>query len=101
MIGGAQLYTETLTLSDPSFNADRILLTRVKDPSFNECDAFFPEFRSIEDREVSSANGEVKSEPGKWIRSSHKALEDFVGFEVAEGDQIEKGVTYEFQMWTR
>ena len=38
---------------------------------------------------------------GEWRRASHKDLEDFVGFEVVEGDQKEKDVVYEFQMWVR
>lgn len=103
MIGGAQLYAETLIRPDPSFNADRILLTRIKDPDFVDCDAFFPEFRAAEDREgrQKANDDETEKDLQKWTRCSHKALEEFVGFDVAEGDQVEKGITYEFQMWTR
>lgn len=64
---------------------DRILLTRILSPEFDDCDVFFPEFRNT---------------PG-WSQASHEALEAWVGFEVAKGVQKENGVEYEFQMWVR
>jgi len=89
VIGGASLYAETLGLS-PSAKAsvDRVLLTRILTPEFEDCDTFMPDF-------LKSGNGK------EWTRASHKALQDWVGFEVPEGTQEEKGVSYEFQMWTR
>ena len=91
VIGGATLYKETLELppSTPAF-VDRILLTRIISPSFEECDVFLPDFRR---------NGEEVVNP--WSRSSHAELQAWVGFDVPEGVQEEKGVRYEFQMWTR
>ncbi|KAM0791778.1 hypothetical protein ACM66B_004041 [Microbotryomycetes sp. NB124-2] len=94
LIGGAQLYNQVM--SEPSsdvYNLGRILLTRVK-TDFDDCDAFLDSLKMLE--------------TGKeWKRSSHQELQDWVGFEVPEGDQIEKDriggrdVVYEFQMWTR
>ena len=106
LIGGAQLYTHSLVQPDPSFLVDRILLTRIKSPAFEGCDAFFPEFRSActISREGGVEGNEVSDEEegvGEWRRASHKDLEKFVGFEVVEGDQTEKEVVYEFQMWIR
>jgi len=89
IIGGAALYNETLALpfssSEPGL--DRILLTRVLSPEFKECDIFFQDICN------------EKSE--EWTRSTHAALQDWVGFEVPEGEQEEKGLKYEFQMWVR
>ena len=89
IIGGAALYNETLALpfssSEPGL--DRILLTRVLSPEFKECDTFFQDI--------------CKEKSEEWTRSTHAALQDWVGFEVAEGEQEEKGVKYEFQMWVR
>lgn len=89
VIGGAALYDEVLKL--PSSNVDRVLLTRIISPAFNECDVFMPDFLA----EKSLANEPV------WQRASHQELQAWVGFEVAEGVQEENGVHYEFQMWTR
>ncbi|KAJ7900322.1 dihydrofolate reductase [Mycena olivaceomarginata] len=76
IIGGASLYAESLALpaSSPVGFVDRILLTRILSPAFDECDVFMPDF---------------------W------ALEAWVGSEVAQGAQEENGVKYEFQMWVR
>ncbi|KAK4055020.1 hypothetical protein OIO90_003361 [Microbotryomycetes sp. JL221] len=91
LIGGAQLYNQVLSRPDSSeYSLERILLTRVK-TDFEGCDAFLDDF----ERDT------------QWQRSSHTELEQWVGFEVPKGDQVEKDriggteVTYEFQMWTR
>lgn len=91
MIGGASLYAESLALppSSPVGFVDRILLTRILSPAFDECDVFMPNFLASTDAE----NG--------WKRATHDALEAWVGFEVAEGVQEENGIKYEFQMWVR
>lgn len=47
-----------------------------------------------------SSQGESE-EDGQWDRAPHKELSAWVGFEVPEGVQEEKGVKYEFQMWVR
>jgi len=89
VIGGAALYNETLALplSSSEPGVDRILLTHILSPEFKECDTFLQDFRN--------------EQSGEWSRSTHAALQEWVGFEVPEGEQEEKGVRYEFQMWTR
>ena len=101
VIGGASIYNEVLALAPPSTQsatatqtqglADRILLTRVLTPAFEDCDVFFPEFREAKDVEGKS----------QWERSTHEELEAWVGGDVPRGTQQEKGVEYEFQMWMR
>jgi dihydrofolate reductase len=82
VIGGAELYAAALPL------AERVLLTRIIEPSFEGCDVFMPDF-------VGGEGG------GKWRRAPHDALSSWVGFEVAKGVQEEGVVKYEFEMWTR
>jgi len=88
IIGGAQIYSEALALSpsatEPSI--DRILLTRVLSPDF-DCDIFLDDFQ--------------KDDKRKWKRASHDSLQEWVGFEVPEGEQEDNGIKYEFQMWIR
>lgn len=71
--------------------ANRILLTRVLAPAFDDCDVFFPEFR-----EARGVDGQLE-----WERATHEELEAWVGGEVPRGMQQEKGVEYEYQMWMR
>jgi len=80
VIGGAKLYAAALPL------AERVLLTRIVEPAFEECDVFMPDFI-----------GDGK----EWTRAGHEALSEWVGFEVPRGLQSERGVQYEFEMWTR
>ncbi|KAG8966509.1 dihydrofolate reductase [Tulasnella sp. 419] len=82
IIGGAGLYKESLTL--PS--ADRILLTRITSPAFEECDVYLPDFLP---------NG------SPWQQATHQDLEKWTGMEVPAGLQEERGTTYEYQMWIR
>lgn len=97
VIGGASIYKATLNLSAihpdsyKNMRADRILLTRILSPAFEDCDVFFPEFR------------DEKHQDGHpvWVQASHEELESWVGNTVPRGKQFEKGVEYEFQMWTR
>jgi dihydrofolate reductase len=93
IIGGASLYAESLALpaSSPVGFVDRILLTRILSPAFDECDVFMPDF--LGDTNAENGNG--------WTRAPHEALEAWVGSEVAQGAQEENGVKYEFQMWVR
>ena len=93
IIGGATVYKSTLDLFNPNTGAkaDRILLTRILSPTFEDCDVFFPEFRDMK-----NANGEAL-----WVRAPHTELEEWVGETVPQGTQVEKGVEYEFQMWIR
>ena len=79
VIGGEKLYAAALPL------AERVLLTRIVEPTFEECDVFMPDF--------------IMS--GVWTRVGHEALSGWVGFDVPRGLQSERGVQYEFEMWTR
>lgn len=82
VIGGAKLYAAALPL------AERVLLTRIIEPSFEGCDVFMPDF--------------IGGEGGReWIRAGHDELSGWVGFEVAKGVQEEGDVKYEFEMWIR
>lgn len=85
IIGGASIYDDALKISHPPL-VDRILLTRILSPSFDDCDVFFPEFRS---------------DSGEWKQSRHDELQEWLGLDVPAGEQEEKGVKFEFQMWTR
>jgi len=91
VIGGASLYSEVLALSSASPPAllDRILLTRIMSPAFEQCDVFMPDFLADQPLEYGSG----------WLRASHMELQEWVGFEVPEGVQEENGIQYEFQMW--
>ncbi|KAI5121243.1 hypothetical protein M0805_002290 [Coniferiporia weirii] len=97
IIGGASVYRSALELAaSPDSPAaapttDRILMTRILSPAFEDCDVFFPEFRGIEGRDGAPL----------WMQASHEELEAWVGGEVPRGTQQERGVEYEFQMWTR
>jgi len=84
VIGGASLYAETLALSSSSTFVDRVLLTRILSPTFQDCDVYMPDFLS-----------------SNWVRAKHEELKAWTGIEVPEGIQEENGVEYEFQMWLR
>ena len=98
IIGGASIYKAALDLAESSGNdaaqlllADRILMTRIFSPAFEDCDVFFPEFRDMK----------AKDGTPLWTQSTHEELEAWTGNEVPKGKQTEKGIEYEFQMWTR
>jgi dihydrofolate reductase len=93
IIGGATIYKQSLALP----NLERILLTRVLEPSFDECDVFLPEFRSGVDRS-NVQNGESERVVRAWNQAPHAELVNWAGWDVPEGKQTEKGVDYEFQM---
>ncbi|PCH33674.1 hypothetical protein WOLCODRAFT_62474 [Wolfiporia cocos MD-104 SS10] len=89
IIGGASLYRDTLALPPSSSSCvDRVLLTRILSPAFEQCDVYMPDFLSA-------------ASESPWRRSTHEELQTWAGFEVPEGVQEENGVQYEFQMWTR
>ena len=92
IIGGVSLYTDTLALPPSSGHfVDRVLLTRISSPAFEDCDVHLPDF-------LSDKNPEGKS---MWIRARREELEEWTGLDVPQGVQTENGVEYEFQMWTR
>jgi dihydrofolate reductase len=121
LIGGAQLYTFALHRD----LVDRILFTRILSPGFDSCDVFLPDFtgefrKSLQEddhvndddhedikenkEDVEKANSKEKEETSsvwKFKQRPHKTLEDFVGFEVPEGEVEEKGVRYRFELWER
>jgi dihydrofolate reductase len=88
VIGGASIFKEVLALekSGTTGYVDRILLTRILSPAFDDCDVFMPNF---------------VAQDKAWRKVTHKELEDWAGFGVVEGTQVENGVEYEFQMWVR
>jgi len=89
IIGGASIFKTAIEDAYGYAYIDRILLTRILSPAFDECDVFIPEFRKqlAEDYEL------------LWERASHEDLEAWVEFEVPRGVQKENGVEYEFQLW--
>ncbi|EMD42087.1 hypothetical protein CERSUDRAFT_129428 [Gelatoporia subvermispora B] len=88
VIGGASLYGETLALPPTGPFVDRVLLTRILSPAFEDCDVYMPDFLGTE-------------EESAWRRASHEELQEWAGVEVPEGIQEENGIKYEFQMWVR
>ncbi|KAI6026336.1 dihydrofolate reductase [Pisolithus microcarpus] len=83
--GDPRIQHELLPL--PSLYADRILLTRIHEPDFPECD-----------RDGSGSGGL------SWKRASHAELvawTNLVDFDIPEGVQEENGIRFEFQMWLR
>jgi len=92
IIGGVSLYTDTLALPSSS-NAfvDRVLLTRISSPAFQDCDVHLPDF-------LSDTNSEGNA---MWVRAQHEELKEWTGLDVSQGVQTEDGVDYEFQMWIR
>lgn len=91
VIGGASLYRETLSVPPSGAFVDRVLLTRILEPAFEQCDVYMPNFLEAGDC----------AEHATWTQTSHAELQQWAGFEVPEGVQEENGVKYEFQMWTR
>ena len=70
---------------------NRVLLTRVtgSDAGDIECDTFLEDFTA-----------HTKPDGGKtWRLASHKELEEYIGFEVQEGEVAEKGFRYRFELW--
>lgn len=79
------MYTDTLALPPSSGRfVNRVLLTRIYSPAFDDCDVHLPKFLSAE-----------------WTRAKHEELQEWTGLNVPQGVQTEEGVEYEFQMWTR
>ncbi|KAF2015291.1 hypothetical protein BU24DRAFT_491555 [Aaosphaeria arxii CBS 175.79] len=81
VIGGASIYAEALGLKE----TNRVVLTKIKREY--ECDAFFA---------VDLEGGE-----GGWRRVGRRALEEWVGEEVPEGEVVEGDVAFEFCLFER
>lgn len=107
VIGGAQLYDQAFK----SNLVDRLLITRIMSPTFDECDAFLPEFRSREqierDEAASRCDGHVlptttDEKAPVWIRQSHEDLKEYLADkQLACGVLSEGHISYEFQAWVR
>ncbi|KAI0756945.1 dihydrofolate reductase [Daedaleopsis nitida] len=96
IIGGASLYRDTLAIPpDSSSFVDRVLLTRILSPEFEDCDVFMPRFLDAE------VDKEGYNDTRPWRLASHDELQEWVGFEVPARVQEENGIQYEFQMWVR
>lgn len=95
IIGGASIYRDTLALPPLAGTTfvDRVLLTRILSPAFDECDVFMPNFQSD--------TTEVDGVRYGWTRAAHADLQTWVGFEVPEGVQKQNEIEFEFQMWVR
>lgn len=92
IIGGVSLYIDTLALpSSSKAFVDRVLLTRISSPPFEDCDVHLPDFLSDTDSKGNAV----------WARAQHEELKDWTGLDVPQGIQTENGVEYEFQMWMR
>ena len=92
VIGGVSVYTDTLALPSSSNTfVDRVLLTRITSPAFQDCDVHLPDFLSDTDAEGNAV----------WTRTRHEELKEWTGVDVPQGIQTENAVEYEFQMWTR
>jgi dihydrofolate reductase len=78
LIGGAQLYN----MAFQHVTVDRVLLTRVLTEF--PCDTFLHDF---------THDG--------WKQSTHGELCEWVGWDVPAGEQVEKGVRYQYEMWVR
>ena len=100
IIGGAEIYSQSLSLS----SVNRILITRIISPSFEQCDVFMPEFRTTTQVQTeSTAEGVLGPVPeeGEWRKCSYDEMDQWLGFPVTKGINEEKGIQYVFQMWER
>lgn len=120
LIGGSQLYAQAMkelaahsSSSSSLAKLDCLLITRIVSPHF-DCDVFLPEFRTrqqVQDdgelaQEAASSTAE-QSRPldvAQWEKRPSSELRDWLGDSDIEGVGAgvveEKGVRYEFQMWT-
>ncbi|KAJ9098715.1 hypothetical protein QFC21_004363 [Naganishia friedmannii] len=97
LIGGSQIYAQCLEEAKSKEPlVDRILLTRVLEPAFDECDVFLSDFAQQQTKKISGGR-----EGKAWTQSEHRELVDWVGWDVPEGVVEEKGVKYRYEMWVR
>ena len=111
LIGGAQLYN--LFLRQPSvdgFTLERLLVTRIRSPSFDDCDTFLDEFRDEEqikaDAADSASSSSTQGIQRRWKKASHDEMLAWLGDAITEElkqsfIQEEGVVKYEMQMWSR
>ena len=76
--------------STAEYELERVLLTRIDSPAFEDCDTFVPE---------------LPTEGGTqgWKRCPEDALAKWLegGVDLARGEQVEGDVQYHFEMWER
>jgi dihydrofolate reductase len=103
LIGGAQLYSQAMQQPLKNAKVDRLLITRILEPSFDECDVFLPEFRNESQIAEDQEGGKKESQAGdaEWKKCDAGDLATFVGENVQDGVVEEKGVRYQLQMWQR
>ena len=80
LIGGASLFREALAQDV----VHSIVLTRILEPAYDDCDAFLPDL-----------------DPATWTRASHLELCEHVCFKVEPGVIEEQGVKYQHELWAR
>lgn len=83
---------------------DRLLITRIYDPAFEECDVFLPEFRAdgqIKEEADGKQLGTDDSSRSEWKYCKEGELADFIGEDVESDIIEEEGVRYQLQMWER
>lgn len=103
LIGGAQLYLQAMEAPLKNAALDHLLITRIFDPAFDECDVFLPEFRAEwqKAQDVEDASNDIPEGDADWRRCSDADLDAFMGEPVEKGVIEEKGVKYQLQMWQR
>ncbi|SNX85048.1 related to Dihydrofolate reductase [Melanopsichium pennsylvanicum] len=127
VIGGAQIYTDLLRLDTSSATVDKLLVTRILAPRY-DCDAYFPEFRTVEQymNEVAHASkiiarqdmmkdtAESQDEPigllkeQEWTQASTDSLRQYLGSScpaaLLESPDMVTGegeTCYEYQLWEK
>lgn len=113
LIGGAQLYKEAMERErSQSWTLDKLMITRIHSPSFEECDVFLPEFRTAEQIKQDKEFGEIPESQSaienlkplpenRWCKASNQEFDQFMGEPVPHGIEEEKDVRYTFQLWNR
>lgn len=117
LIGGAQLYAQVMKplplphKQSKCWLLDTLLVTRIFEPAFEECDVFLPEFRTHDQIEQDSQQGKgerIDMQPSDdhhpapmWRRASSEEFDAFLGQPVEHDVVEEKGVRYSLQMWKR
>lgn len=100
LIGGAQLYAQAMQATPKTAVLERLLITRIYEPGFEECDVFLPEFRRDWQIEQEEKEGNQQGDC-QWRHCTESELDDFVEEETEKGVIEEKGVRYRLQMWSR
>jgi len=68
---------------------NRILLTRIISPAYEECDVFFPQFQNNDQDQT------------QWTKRPFGELREWTGLDDQVEKDQEKGAEWEYQLWTR